>query len=504
MTNNTVVEMRNIVKTFPGVIALNGADFICRAGEVHALMGQNGAGKSTIMKVLAGVYQPDSGEIRLNGEPVTVTSPHHAQQLGISIIYQELNLLPDMNVAENVFLGREPRNKLGFVDARKLEAQASEVLHRLGVDISPRTKVGRLSVAQQQMIEIAKALSVNAQVVIMDEPSATLGGQDLEHVFEVISALKQQGVAVIYISHRLAEIYQVADWVTIFKDGEVIADRSIKELDRAELVQMMIGRKFSEAFPPRGSTVGEPMLTVKNLHCQNVLHDINLAVHSGEVVGISGLIGAGRSELAQAIFGARKIDRGQIEINGEPVSINGPRDAMRYSIGYLPESRKEEGFVTGQSVRHNSALPSLDQRQQFKFIKNGAEKQAVVENVKNLNVKTPGINQEVQFLSGGNQQKVVLAKWLITGSNLLIFDEPTRGIDVGAKGEIWNLMRELANQGRAILMISSELPEVIGMSDRIAVMHKGRIAGILPGGEATEEQVMTLATYGAEGEDHDN
>ena len=486
------------------MIALNGADFTCRAGEVHALMGQNGAGKSTIMKVLAGVYQPDSGEIRLNGQPVTVHSPHHAQQLGISIIYQELNLLPDMNVAENVFLGREPRNKLGFVDARKLESQAQEVLHRLGVDISPRTKVGRLSVAQQQMIEIAKALSVNANVVIMDEPSATLGGQDLEHVFEVISALKQQGVAVIYISHRLAEIYQVADWITIFKDGEVIADRSIAELDRTELVQMMIGRKFSEAFPPRGSTVGEPALAVKNLHCQNVLHDINLTVHSGEVVGISGLIGAGRSELAQAIFGARPIDQGHVEINGEPVSIKGPRDAMRYSIGYLPESRKEEGFVTGQSVRHNSALPSLDQRQQFQFIKNGVEKEAVVENVKNLNVKTPGINQEVQFLSGGNQQKVVLAKWLITGSNLLMFDEPTRGIDVGAKGEIWNLMRDLANQGRAILMISSELPEVIGMSDRIAVMHKGRIAGILPGEGATEEQVMTLATYGAKGADHDN
>jgi ribose transport system ATP-binding protein len=498
---NTVVEMRNIIKTFPGVIALNNVNFTCRAGEVHALMGQNGAGKSTLMKILAGAYQPDSGDIRLKGQSVSITSPHHAQQLGISIIYQELNLLPDMNVAENVFLGREPRNKLGFVNARQLETQAQEVLHRLGVDLSPRTKVGRLSVAQQQMIEIAKALSVNAQVVIMDEPSATLGGQDLERVFEVISALKQQGVAVIYISHRLAEIYQVADWVTIFKDGQVIADRSIKELDRAELVRMMIGQSFSEVFPSRGTTVGEPVLTVKDLSCQNVLKDINLTIHSGEVVGISGLIGAGRSELAQAIFGARPIDRGEIEINGQPVSLKGPRDAMRYSIGYLPESRKAEGFVSGQSVRHNAALPSLNQRQQLTFIKNGAEKEAVVQNVRDLRVRTPSIDQEVQFLSGGNQQKVVLSKWLITGSNLLIFDEPTRGIDVGAKGEIWNLMRDLANQGRAILMISSELPEVMGMSDRIVVMHKGRIAGILPGDTATEEQVMTLATYGA---DHDH
>ncbi len=490
------VEMRNITKVFPGVVALDNVDFACIPGEVHAVVGENGAGKSTLMKILSGVYQPDEGEILINGKEVRIASPYDAQHLGISIIYQELNLLPDLNVAQNVFLGREPRNYLGFLDARLLEKQAQDVLHRLGVDIHPRTPLRRLNVAQQQMVEIAKALSLNAQIVIMDEPSATLGGQDLQHLFDVIAALKKQGVTVIYISHRLVEIYQVADRVTVFKDGKVVGTAPVSEIDRTTLVRMMIGRTFSETFPPRGEKVGEEVLSVHNLSSGELLKDINLKIHRGEIVSLAGLTGSGRTELARAIFGARKIDSGEIRIAGKVVQIPSPQVAMRHNIGFLTEDRNHEGLVLGLSVKHNAALPSLRDRQRWGIVNLQLEEQVVNEKTIELNVRTPSLNQSVEYLSGGNRQKVVLAKWLITKPDLLIFDEPTRGIDVGAKNEIWCLMRELANQGKAILMISSELPEVIGMSDRIYVMHRGRIVGELPGATATEEQVMMLATYG--------
>ncbi len=498
MLSDMQIEVRHITKTFPGVVALDDVTFECRRGEVHAVVGENGAGKSTLMKILAGVYQPDRGEIYLRGMPVQIRSPHDAQQMGISIIYQELNLLPDLNVAENVFLGREPKvGFLGFVDAHALENQAQQVLRRLGVeDINPRTKVGRLSVARQQMIEIAKALSLNAELIIMDEPSSTLGGDDLQHVFDVIAALKQQGVAVIYISHRIAEVFQVADRVTVFKDGKVVGTRNVDEIDRPSLVRMMVGRTFSETFPPKSKAIGAEVLSIQGLSCDGLLQDINLSVHRGEIVGLAGLVGSGRTELAQAIFGARPISRGQIQINGKPVKVRSPRDAVRCNIGYLTEDRKAEGLVGELSVRHNVALPSLDDRQRWGFVQRRKEERVVGQVIDNLSCRTPSLNQEVQYLSGGNQQKVVLAKWLISGPELLIFDEPTRGIDVGAKSEIWHLMRELADQGTAILMISSELPEVIGMSDRIVVMHRGRIAGVLHSEQATEEEVMMLATYG--------
>jgi ribose transport system ATP-binding protein len=494
--NDNVVEMRHITKIFPGVVALDDVDFECRPGEVHAVVGENGAGKSTLMKILSGVYPPDQGEILLMGKPVRISSPYEAQHLGISIIYQELNLLPDLNVAENVFLGREPRRSFGVLDIRSVEKQAQEVLHRLGVDIQPRTPLRRLNVAQQQMVEIAKALSLNAQIVIMDEPSAALGGQDLQHLFDVIAALKKQGVTVIYISHRLVEIYQVADRVTVFKDGKVVGTAPVTEIDRPTLVRMMIGRAFSETFPPRGSQTGEPVLMVNNLSSGNALQDINMLIRRGEIVGIAGLTGAGRTDLARAIFGVRKIDRGEIQVNGKAVQIGNPRDALKHNIGFLTEDRNDEGLVLELSVKQNAALPSLKDRQRWGIVNLTHEEKIVREKVNELNVRTPSLNQSVEFLSGGNRQKVVLAKWLITDPDLLIFDEPTRGIDVGAKNEIWHLMRELANQGKAILMISSELPEVIGMSDRIYVMHRGRIVGDLPGASATEEQVMMLATYG--------
>ncbi|MFV2044140.1 MAG: sugar ABC transporter ATP-binding protein [Anaerolineales bacterium] len=491
-----LVEMRGITKTFPGVVALDDVNFWCKAGEVHAVVGENGAGKSTLMKLLAGVYEPDRGEIVINGETARLANPHEAQELGISIIYQELNLLPDMSVAENVFLGRESIRRLGLLDEKEQDEKARDVLHRLGVDIDPRTRLGRLTVPQQQMVEIAKALSLNAHVVIMDEPSAALGGRDLEYVFDVIRALKQQGVAVIYISHRIAEIFEIADQVTIFKDGQVVGTHSVDQIDRPSLVRMMVGRSFSETFPPRGTHRGDDVLRIEDIQVGGSLFVDELSVRAGEIVGISGLVGAGRTELAQVIFGTKRIDRGTIRIKGEQVDIRNPRVALRHKIGYLTEDRNAEGLVLGQTVIQNAALPSLDIRQRWRVIDRRTEEQVVAETAADLQLQAPSLKADVENLSGGNRQKVVLAKWLISGHELLIFDEPTRGIDVGAKAEIWGLMRELANQGKALLMISSELPEIVGMSDRVYVMHRGMIVGEIAGEEATEENVMMLATYG--------
>ena len=491
-----VLEMRNISKTFPGVRALDDVSLDCAKGEVHALVGENGAGKSTLMKILAGVYQPDAGEILLRGQPTRIPSPHNAQQMGISIIYQELNLLPELTVAENIFLGREPKRALGFLDSRSLREQAHSLLKQLGVDLNLRTLVRRLSVAQQQMVEIAKALSLNADIIIMDEPSATLGGRELENLFEIISVLRNRGVTVIYISHRIEEIFEIAQRVTVLKDGQLVDTCQIGDIDKATLINMMVGRTLSKAFPDRGSGVGDEVLSVVGLTCEGVLEDIHLKVHRGEIVGLAGLVGAGRTDLARAIFGAQPVDEGEIYIKEQPAQIGRPGDAMAHSTGFLTEDRKAEGLVLGLSLRHNAALPSLKSRQRLGFVEERKEEQVVREMMQRLDLRAANVEQEVQYLSGGNQQKVVLAKWLISGPELLIFDEPTRGIDVGAKSEIWHLMRQLADQGTAILMISSELPEIIGMSDRVVVMCQGRIAGELPGETATEEQIMTLATGG--------
>jgi ribose transport system ATP-binding protein len=493
---DSFLEARHITKRFPGVMALDDVSFECRQGEVHAVVGQNGAGKSTLMKIISGAYHPDQGEIILRGNPVRITSPYHAQQLGISTVYQELNLLPDLRVADNVFLGREPHTRLGLIDSQLMEKKSHEALCRLGADINPRTRLGRLSVAKQQIVEIAKALSLNAQLIIMDEPSASLGDQELQHVFEVIKTLKQQGIAIIYISHRLGEVFDIADRVTVFKDGKVVTTCGVQDIDRSAMVKMMTGRALTETFPGRSTKIGEEVIRISNLNCKGLLNDINLSVCAGEIVGIAGLTGAGRSELAQTIFGMRKVDSGEIKINGLPVEINNPADAMKNGIGFVTEDRKKEGLVMGLSVQHNTALPSLERRHIGGFVKKMEEKGVVLLKVKELALKTPSLNQEVQYLSGGGQQKVVLAKWLIRNPALIIFDEPTRGIDVGAKAEIWALMRQLAEKGTAILMISSELPEVIGMSDRIAVMRNGCIAGELEGKTATEEQIMMHSTYG--------
>jgi len=492
-----IVEMRHISKSFGGIRALRDVTLRCRGGEVHTVVGQNGAGKSTLVNILSGVYPADSGEILLDGRRVKFAGPNEAQGAGISIIHQELNLLPDLSVAANVFMGRESRSRFGLLDSREQARRAREVLARLGVSIDPWERVGRLSIAQQQMVEIAKALSLNARVVIMDEPSATLGTGELERLFEVVSALKSHGVVVIYISHRLAEVFQIADWVTIFRDGAVVDSRAIGDIDRTTLVRLMIGSStFTEQFPPRGASAGAEALRIERMSSAPVLHDITLSVRYGEIVGLSGLMGSGRTELAQTIFGVRHHESGSILMDGKPIRARRPSSAIRRGVGYLPESRKEEGLVMGLSVAHNSALASLGRRQRFGFIEHAAERAAVSQTVQSLNVITPSLSQEVERLSGGNQQKVVIAKWLICRPRLIVFDEPTRGVDVGSKVEIWRLMRDLANAGAAIVMISSEIPEIIGMSDRVLVMHKGRIAGELSAEQASEEAILTLASFG--------
>jgi ribose transport system ATP-binding protein len=491
------LEMRGISKSYPGVRALENVSLQVAPGEVHALVGENGAGKSTLMKILAGAQPKDSGTILLDGEPVNIVSPQQAMELGISIIYQEFNLVPYLNAAENIFLGREPRAKVpGFVDFGRMYREAQAIIDRLGVPVNVRTPVNRLSVAQQQMVEIAKATSRKSRIIVMDEPSATLTDHELQSLFSLIRQLKREGVAIIYISHRLEEIFEICDRVTVLRDGHWIATEKIGDLKREDIIRLMVGRELKQMIPKAPAPIGAPALEVRNLTRRGVLHDINLTVHQGEILGLAGLVGAGRTELARAIFGADPIDGGTILLFGQPVRIRSPRQAIKLGIGLVTEDRKAQGLVLGMAVRENITLANLPALTVLNFIQAGREREIARKYVQDLAVKTPSIEQTVQNLSGGNQQKVVLAKWLFTESKVLIFDEPTRGIDVGAKTEIYQLMNRLAAQGVAIIMISSELPEVLGMSDRILVMHEGRIAGELSRHEATQEKIMHLATGG--------
>lgn len=492
------LEMLHISKQYPGVQALDDVSLVVLPGEVHALLGENGAGKSTLMKILAGAQARDAGEIRIDGVPVDIGSPQDAMACGISIIYQEFNLVPYLTAGENIFLGREPRGFApGFVDFRRLYSESQRLLDSLGVRIDARSPVNRLSVAQQQMVEIAKATSRQCRIIVMDEPSATLTDHELTALFQLIRRLKAEGVSVIYISHRLEEVFEICDRATIMRDGKHIATRRVSELSRQEIIRLMVGRDLGEAIPKVAAPVGSPALVVRHLERKGVLHDISFEVRQGEIVGLAGLVGAGRTETVRAIFGADPTDGGVIELFGTPVKIRSPRDAIRKGIGLVTEDRKNQGLVLGMPVRENTTLANLDVLSVLGFVRRGDERSAAEKYRHDLDIKTPSIEQSVQNLSGGNQQKVVLAKWLFTHSRILIFDEPTRGIDVGAKSEIYKLMNALAAQGVAILMVSSELPEVLGMSDRILVMHEGRIAGELSRDEATQEKVMSLAT-GAE------
>jgi len=490
-----VLEMKNVTKRFPGVLALDNVQLDLRFGEVHCLVGENGAGKSTLMKILAGAQPTDSGTIHIAGEPVHIASPHHAQQLGISMIYQEFNLSPYLSVAENIFLGREPRlGRSPFIHWSKMYNDAREILNRIRVDIDVRKPVNELSVAQQQMVEIGKAISFNSKIIVMDEPSATLTEHELKALFDLIRNLKQQGIGLIYISHRLEEIFEIGDRVTVMRDGQYIATTNVCDLDRDQVIHMMVGRELKDEFPKEVFEPTNEVLRVDKLSRKGVFRDISLRLRAGEIVGLTGLVGAGRTEVARAIFGADAIDGGEITLNGKSVLIRSPQEAIRYGIGLLTEDRKGQGLVLGMTVRENTTLANLKSLVKVLFVDRRRERAITTQYVKELQIKTPSIEQVVQNLSGGNQQKVVLAKWLFTQSRVLIFDEPTRGIDVGAKVEIYKLMNDLARKGVGILVISSELPEVLGMCDRILVMHEGTITGELLRGEATQEAVMRLAT----------
>ena len=505
-----LLKVEGVNKIFPGVQALENVSLEVYPGEVLGLVGENGAGKSTLMKILSGVYQPDGGEIVFAGKPVIIHNPHQAQEMGISIIYQEFNLMPNLTVEENVFVGREPSSG-GLVRWRELRRQTQDLLDQLGVPLNPGAVVRDLSVADQQMVEIAKALSLNARLVIMDEPTSALSDTEVAALFEIIRGLKARGLAVIYISHRLDEIFSVCDRVTILRDGQLAGEMPIAEATPDRIVRLMVGRPLGDLFRPeeaerRLEALADrdpaPVLEVRGLgrtgtvqdSAAIVLKDVSFSLRPGEIVGLAGLVGSGRTEIARAIFGADDYDRGEILIEGKPVRIRSPREGIRLGIGLVPEDRKLQALILGLAIRENMALSILDRLSRFGVVRLGAERALAREMVDALRVRTPSIEQKVLNLSGGNQQKVVIAKWLALRPKILIMDEPTRGIDIGAKAEVHGLMHKLAADGVAILMISSELPEIVGMSDRVLVMRQGRISGELARSEATQEAIMALAT----------
>ena len=490
-----LLEMSGITKSFPGVQALKDGRLSLQAGEVHALLGENGAGKSTLLKTLSGAHQPDGGEIKLSGAPIMISSPTAARSHRIAVIYQEFNLVPELTIRENLFLGRE-KAKGGFCDVASERAEAEALLKRLATAASPETRVAELTVAQMQMVEIAKALSQNAQIVVMDEPTAALSGREVDALFAVIADLKASGVGVVYVSHRLDEIFQMCDRATVMRDGTWIATKPVSEWSRESLIEAMVGRSLEQEFPPRPnpSVVGETRLEVKSLNRGRQVRDVSFSLKRGEILGLTGLVGAGRTEVARLLFGADKGESGEIFLDGKKLNLRSPQDAVGAGICLLTEDRKRQGLVLDLSVRDNFGLPNLPRLSKMGFLDFKTEREAFGGYVEQLLIKTPNQEQLARNLSGGNQQKVVLAKWLYAETEVIIFDEPTRGIDVGAKYEIYLLMRELAARGKALLMISSELPEILGMSDRVLVMREGRITGEIddvPG--ATQAQILSLA-----------
>jgi ribose transport system ATP-binding protein len=492
-----LISVQKLCKSFPGVRALHDVQFELVAGEVHALMGENGAGKSTMMKVLAGVYTRDSGDILYNGQPVDFTGPRDAQAAGIGIIHQELYLMGHLTVAQNMFIGREPRRALGlFLDEDRLNRQATQILDHMSLKLDPRTPVGTLTVAKQQMVEIAKALSFNSRVLIMDEPTAALNNAEIAELFKMIRELKSRGVGIVYISHKMDELKQISDRVTILRDGEYVATVPTATTSIETIIGMMVGRTLTDTARVTGSaSIGDVVLEVRGLNCGPLVRDVNFKLHKGEILGFAGLMGAGRTEVARAIFGADAPSSGDVRVNGRKVAIRTPQQAVALGIGYLSEDRKRFGLVTGMDVESNVVMSNLANFLVLGFI---LRKQSIRETARRfiqlLNIRTPSPTQEVRLLSGGNQQKIVIAKWLSRDCDILFFDEPTRGIDVGAKSEIYKLLRALADQGKAIVMISSELPEILRMSDRIVVMCEGRITGELSPEEASQERIMQLAT----------
>ncbi|ODA42454.1 sugar ABC transporter ATP-binding protein [Desulfosporosinus sp. BG] len=491
-----LLTMKGINKSFSGVKVLEDVQFSLRQGEVHALMGENGAGKSTLMKILSGIYSKDTGSIQIHGKESVASSPKTAQALGVAIIHQELNMIPDLSIIENMFLGREFKwGRTGFVNWPRMRSEAKNFLQQLGMELNPDIRAGELSVGQQQMVEIAKALSMQAKILVLDEPTAALTKREIEKLFQLIANLKTQGVGMIYISHRMEEIFQISDRITVLRDGRYIGTRDTDVTTMDELVQMMVGREIKERFPKVEKEIGAECLRAEGLEQEGKLYDINFSVRAGEILGIAGLMGAGRSELAKALFGVGKY-QGKIFVNGRAVSIKNPQEAIKAGLALITEDRKGEGLVSDLSVSENLALPNLRSLSRFGFISHRMEQKFVEDSIKKLNVKAHHPGQWVSSLSGGNQQKVVIGKWLATQPNVLILDEPTRGVDIGAKREIYDLMNQLVQKGVAIVMISSELPEVLGMSDRVLVMQEGRITGEFLRENATQETIMRAATGG--------
>lgn len=495
--SDSILRFENISKTFPGVKALNNISFEIRRGDVHVLLGENGAGKSTLIKILTGVYQADEGgAIYLNGESVYLSDPLHSRKLGIGTVFQENSLIPHLSVAENVFLTREPRNAAGLIDWKRMYGECDRWIRELGVNhINPRTQVRRLSVADQQIVEIVKVFSQNPSIVILDEPTSSLSENEIQNLFHIITTLKEKGVTFIYVSHRMEEIKQIGDRATIFRDGSLTGEiDDCKTADMDEVINMIVGRTLDEKFPRRESHIGKVALEVRGIQVPNTIYDISFQVHKGEVLGLSGLVGSGRTSTAKAIVGAIPRTAGDILIDGEPVKIHAPSDAIAHGIGYLPEDRKFEGLLLTKSVKENITLPSLKRKFRKGCILDGRKERAAAEEFrKKLRIKTPNINRLSKFLSGGNQQKVVFAKWLCSEASIYIFDEPTRGIDIGAKSEIYQIINDLVAQGAAVIVISSELPEILGICDRILVMRDGRITANIARCDATQEKIMSYS-----------
>lgn len=495
MTENIPrLRLEHVSKAFPGVQAVNDVSLEVWGGEILALVGENGAGKSTLMNLINGVVPLDSGKIYLDGQPVTMDSPRRALELGITMIHQELALIPQLTVGQNIFLGREPRRWRFWIDWKRLYAQAQAELDRLGIDVPVQARVADLSIAQRQLVEIAKALSYNARLIALDEPTSALTERETETLFRLVRALRDQGVALIYISHRLEEVFELADRIAVMRDGQLVAVGPVQAFTPAEVVRLMVGRELTEFFPKVPTQRGEPVLRAINLRAGREVQGVSLELYRGEIMGLAGLVGAGRTNLARLLFGADRLEAGEIWMDGRRVEIRSPRDAIRLGIGLVPEDRKSQGLFLGQSVRFNAGAGLLERLSRLGFIDFRRINQTIKAIIERLRVRTPSLNQRVRNLSGGNQQKVVISRWLALNPKVLILDEPTRGVDVGAKAEIHALMSELAAQGMAILMISSELPEILGVSDRILVMREGRIVAEFSREEATQDLIMQAAT----------
>ena len=490
-TKTPVVRFRNVSKEFPGVLAVDSVDLDILPGEIHVVAGENGAGKSTLMKLLSQVERPSGGEVEISGEPVEFHGPRYAQSLGVAMVYQEFALASHLSIAENLFMGREP-GRFGFVNRRAESEEARGLLERVGLRTDPDRMVSSLVVAEQQRLEIAKALAIDAKVVIMDEPTATLAEREIEDLFGVIRDLTSGGIAILYISHRLDEIFRIAERVTVMRDGKIVDTLPVGDLDEDKLVRLMVGRDIENLYPKTEVEIGDVVLRAEGITRANVLKDCSFEVRSGEILGFAGLVGAGRTELARAVFGADRMDSGTVELEGRELNIMNPQNAIEAGIGYLTEDRKSEGLALQLGVDQNITLAHLPTR--FRFINLVEERRIARRRRDELNIRTPSIQRSVQVLSGGNQQKVVVAKWLEARARVLFFDEPARGIDVGAKAEMFGLIEDLAKEGRGIVIISSYLPELLNMCDRILVMHEGEVAGLIPRAEFSEERVMALAT----------